>query len=187
MTMLTLTAPTRPSFLPGAKADDTVPAALQGRCSRRVSYAQTTTPTGERAYGHFSLTAADLAATVGRQLPPDTLDESFHFHPSTDLALHRWLRDHNDNDDDSEADEPASVLPAAWPDAEHFVEELFSEGQARVFCACCNHNLPRRDVRLERSVRHADGVHYRYLCAAGHLLLSLRPAPGIATAERHAA
>ena len=185
MTTLPPTVTTRPLFPPGVKADNTAPAALQGRCSRRVSYAQTTTPTGERAYGHFSLTAADLAAAVGRQLPPDTLDESFHFHPSADLALHRWLRDHND--DDSDADEPASTLPAAWPGAAHFVEELFSEGQARVFCARCHHNLPHRAVRLERSVRHADGVHYRYLCAAGHLLLSLRTAPGIASAERHAA
>jgi hypothetical protein len=176
---------TDPASLPAfgrTAGADTAVAQLQGRCSDRVCYAQTTTLSGERTYGHFSMETDALAAALGRQIPP-TESESGDVAP-LDLTLHRWLRDH---DRIGETDEPATTLPSTWSGLEHLVEEVFAENHARVFCACCNRNVARHAIRLERSSRQSDGVNFRYFCHAGHLLLGLRTGQVIAAAEARAA
>ena len=177
---LLLTVSTPAHALARLSAAEVAATQLQGRCSERVCYAQTTTPAGERAYGHFSMEAEALADTVGRQLlPSDPSDE-----PSLDLTLHRWLLNH---DHPGEPDEPATALSSAWTGLEHLVEEVFTADHARVFCTCCNRNVARPAVRLERSARHADAVSFRYFCPEGHLLLGLRTGHLIAAAESRAA
>jgi hypothetical protein len=153
---------------------------LQGRCSGRVCYTQTSTPTGERVYGHFSMEAEALADALGRQIFPRELTDA----PTAELTLHRWLRDH---DEAEESDDPPVRLSAAWPGLEHGVEELVSNQNSRAFCTCCNRNLAPREIRLERSTRQSDGVHYRYLCPGNHLLLEIAPAQIVAAVESRAA
>jgi len=160
-------------------AEEIAAAQLQGRCTGRIRYAQTATPAGERAYGHFAMDADALADALGRQISPQEANAAH----AVELTLHRWLRDHDHSD---EADEPAATLPTALRGLEPIVEELFSENEARVFCTCCNRNLARRDVRLERTSRPAGAARYRYLCAEGHLLLEL-PATAKLTTEARAA
>ena len=177
---LLLTASTPAHALARLSAEEVAVTQLQGRCARRVCYAPKTTPAGERAYGHFAMDADALAAALGRQLAPAEPAAA----PSADLTLHRWLRDHNDTDD---TDEPTTALPPAWSGLDHLVEELLSAQHARVFCTCCNRNVPPRAIRLERSLRPAAGVQFRYLCAEGHVLLGLHAAHGIAAPLQRAA
>lgn len=178
-----LTVSTLARSLAGLTPAEVAVTQLQGRCTARVCYAQKTTSTGERAYGHFSMDSAVLAEAVAQNLSPHAFDVESE--PSADLTLHRWLNDHESAE--AETDESASALPPAWPGLEHLVEELMGESQTRVFCTCCNRNIAHRDLRLERSSRHSEGVRFRYLCAEGHVLLGLRAGHVISVAEQHAA
>lgn len=153
---------------------------LQGRCTSRVCYAQKSTTSGDRVYGHFSMSTAALAESLDRQLPSLEFTDA----PSADQSLHRWVRDHDRSD---ESDDAVTPLPASWSGLEHAVEELFSEKQTRVFCTCCNRNVAPRDVRLERASRRTEGISYRYFCPEEHLLLAVQTAQVIAATERHAA
>ena len=137
----------------------------------RVTYAQRLTPAGERAFGHFYLpVGAVIAALVERP---------------ADEHLQLWLRHHDSDESDHESTPLA--LPPASAEAALVVEELFGAGQARAFCSCCNRNIAARDVRLVRSTRPGEAVHYRYLCPTDHLLLAVATAQIVAVAESRAA
>ena len=153
------------------------PVRLPERCTRRVCYAQKTTPGGEKTSGHFSMEAHALADSVWQQLARPEADEP---HPS-DLALHRWLADHDVHDDQVPA------LPEEWRGIEIAFGQLFAEGRARVFCTCCNHNFQRWEVRLGRSSLLAGGVPHRYFCPEGHLLFGTSASRSLVSAEKHAA
>jgi hypothetical protein len=153
------------------------PVRLQERCARRVCYAQKTTPGGEKTSGHFSMDAAVLAGAVWEQIFRSEAGEP---HPS-DLALHRWLADHDGHDDQ------VTSLPAEWHGIENAIEQLFANGYARMFCTCCNRNFPRPEVRLERSSLLTGAVPNRYFCPEGHLLFGTAISRPIAVVEKRAA
>lgn len=170
-----------PPALPSVVSDWAVepgePVRLQERCTRRVCYAQKSAPSGEKTSGHFSMDAVALADAVWRQIAQPEADEP---HPS-DLALHRWLADHDGHDDQ------VTALPAEWRGIESAIEQLFAEGCARVFCTCCNRNFRRWEVRFERSPRLTAAVPHRYFCPDGHLLFGTTTGQPFAAAEKRAA
>ena len=162
MPLLPLTENSPPRALVSARiTDDT----------ERVTFAQRTTPTGERAFGHFSMPVQTVVAALKGQ--------------ATDEAMLGWLRDFASPEPDR--DESHSPLPAASVEAALVVEELLGEGCARAFCLGCNRNLTPRAVRLVRTARGHDAVNYRYMCSDDHLLLAVTTAQVVAVAESRAA
>ena len=153
------------------------PVRLQERCARRVCYAQKATPDGEKTSGHFSMDALALAEAVWQQI---SLPEADAAHPS-DLALHRWLADHDRHDDQ------VTTLPEEWRGIETVIEQLFATGLARVFCTCCNRNFQRHELHVERSSLLTGAGPRRYFCPEGHLLLGTGASRALAVAERRAA
>jgi hypothetical protein len=130
---------------------------LPDNCTGRLCYAQRTAPTGERAFGHFVVEARLLADVILQQIDSPLLDDP----GPNDLALHRWLRN------PERVDEQPETLPPLPGELEHTIGQLFKEGRARAFCACCNRNVSRHEVRQTGPQVFTT----RYVCPAGHLLM----------------
>jgi hypothetical protein len=162
-----------------ATDDPTVSATfrLPDRCGTRLCYAQRTAPTGERAFGHFIVETRVLAAVVREHIDAPVLADT----QPADIALHRWLANPERDDDQP------TLLPAAAGDLEVTIEHLFAAGRARVFCSCCNRNVPRAQVACERPPQLTANHAARYFCPEGHLLLGVETGRLIAPAQRLAA
>ncbi len=150
---------------------------LPERCTEQVRYTQRTSASGERAFGHFIVEARVLADAVWQQIAAPLLEDT----QPADIALHRWLR-HPERDDG----EPTS-LPPAGREFQSTIEQLFTEGRARAFCACCNRNIARHQVVRELPDPITAHGATRYFCAEGHLLLRVETGRWLAGAESTAA
>jgi hypothetical protein len=179
----TTTATTPASALAQRFPEELALTQLQGRATARVCYAPKTTPSGERAFGHFTLDATALAEAVGRTIAPHAFDPDSA--PSADLTLHRWLSDHDSAD--AAPEEPPAALPPTWPGLAPIIEALLDSAHTRIFCTCCNRNLAAPAVRRTRAPRHATSVATRYLCPRGHLLLDTPATQILAASAAHAA
>lgn len=170
------TVPAAPAF-PLEIETEVASARFPERCAERLCYAQRTSPGGERTFGHFIVEARVLAEAIWQQIDAPLLDET---HPA-DVALHRWLR--NPEREDGEP----TMLPTSRREFQSTIEQLFIEGRARAFCACCNRNVARREVIVDRAGQLTPRGATRYFCADGHLLLRVDHDRARPFAERTAA
>ncbi len=170
------TAPAPAAFSPATEMED-ASARFPERCTERLSYAQGAAPGGERTFGRFIVEANVLADALWQQIDAPVLDET---HPA-DVALHRWLR--NPERDNGEP----TPLPPSRREFQTLIEQLFTEGQARAFCVCCNRNVARREALVDRAGQLTPRGATRYYCGEGHLLLRVETGSARWLAARTAA